>query len=587
MRREQNLSRRRSSSSRARLLAALAVRAALAALLAPAASAADRSVAVIVVPRVRACGIRRPRRRRAARARRGGRRSRASGRSPRSSAVGWCRRSSISVVMPACGSRAPPARDDDLRRRFPPPGRTTTSSRYPIAIVGPGYRGLLTSPADPDRRARLTRRHRPDRGGRRRGRTAADSCSCGRRCGRDARPARHVASPGPTTRERARRSCSWAGSSRSPSLGILARSAIAGRAAVLVAPVALTAALALRAIGVDAPGAVVLALAFVTGAGSLLLGLRRALLAPAVVCFLVVFIVDPGRLAGDQRPGGDRTASGRRRTVLRRHEPGGDAAARAVARGCRDASVSQARWRSGSCFSSPSGGAGPGPTEAGFSSSPRLSRCCSSGSGGRGSLRHGRHRDDRRARGRRWRSWASTRCSEARATSPTPSEAARARSSTISAGGSGSRGPARRPPPTRRSSACSRSEGSPGSGSGASDRPTIVAMLVAIGVSLLVNDTPVDVLGYGALGCLALTAWEETRALSASRVRSSASSHLREPPEHVCALTERSRRTMPGSRRREADGSVGALRRGSLLPCASTATSSPRCGSGRGGRARG
>ena len=43
------------------------------------------------------------------------------------------------------------------------------------------------------------------------------------------------------------------------------------------------------------------------------------------------------------------------------------------------------------------------------------------------------------------------------------------------------------------------------------ERPAIVAMLVAIGVSLLVNDTPVDVLGYGALGCLALTAWEETR----------------------------------------------------------------------------
>ena len=54
-------------------------------------------------------------------------------------------------------------------------------------------------------------------------------------------------------------------------------------------------------------------------------------------------------------------------------------------------------------------------------------------------------------------------------------------------------------------------------------------MLVAIGVSLLVNDTPVDVLGYGALGCLALTAWEETpdarrstplsRSASAMRLR--------------------------------------------------------------------
>ena len=77
------------------------------------------------------------------------------------------------------------------------------------------------------------------------------------------------------------------------------------------------------------------------------------------------------------------------------------------------------------------------------------------------------------------------------------------------------------------------------------DRPTIVAMLVAIGVSLLVNDTPVDVLGYGALGCLALTAWEETRVLSAS----SGAQFGFESPSRAArarfALTERSRRTMP------------------------------------------
>ena len=42
-------------------------------------------------------------------------------------------------------------------------------------------------------------------------------------------------------------------------------------------------------------------------------------------------------------------------------------------------------------------------------------------------------------------------------------------------------------------------------------RPSVLALLAGIAVSLLVNDTPVDVLGYGALGCLALTAWEETR----------------------------------------------------------------------------
>ena len=54
-------------------------------------------------------------------------------------------------------------------------------------------------------------------------------------------------------------------------------------------------------------------------------------------------------------------------------------------------------------------------------------------------------------------------------------------------------------------------------------------MLVGLGVSLLVNDTPVDVLGYGALGLLSLTAWDETRVLSE---RSEASSRLRAPQEH-------------------------------------------------------
>ncbi len=63
------------------------------------------------------------------------------------------------------------------------------------------------------------------------------------------------------------------------------------------------------------------------------------------------------------------------------------------------------------------------------------------------------------------------------------------------------------------------------------ERPTVVAMLVGIGISLAVNDTPVDVLGYGALGCLALTAWEESRAREPLSARSSASSRLPEPQE--------------------------------------------------------
>jgi cytochrome c551/c552 len=39
-------------------------------------------------------------------------------------------------------------------------------------------------------------------------------------------------------------------------------------------------------------------------------------------------------------------------------------------------------------------------------------------------------------------------------------------------------------------------------------RATVDALLVALAVSLLVNDTPVDVIGLGALGCTALLRWE-------------------------------------------------------------------------------
>jgi cytochrome c551/c552 len=39
-------------------------------------------------------------------------------------------------------------------------------------------------------------------------------------------------------------------------------------------------------------------------------------------------------------------------------------------------------------------------------------------------------------------------------------------------------------------------------------RATVDALLVGLAVSLLVNDTPVDVIGLGALGCWALLRWE-------------------------------------------------------------------------------
>ena len=69
-------------------------------------------------------------------------------------------------------------------------------------------------------------------------------------------------------------------------------------------------------------------------------------------------------------------------------------------------------------------------------------------------------------------------------------------------------------------------------------------MLVAIAVSLLVNDTPVDVLGYGALGCLALTAWEETACAGAVSARSAARAAF-ESRESALRIDRRSSRTTP------------------------------------------
>jgi mono/diheme cytochrome c family protein len=51
-------------------------------------------------------------------------------------------------------------------------------------------------------------------------------------------------------------------------------------------------------------------------------------------------------------------------------------------------------------------------------------------------------------------------------------------------------------------------------------RPTIDALLVGIAVSLIVNDTPVDVIGIGAIGCVALTRFE---SVDSRRMRRGAS----------------------------------------------------------------
>ena len=101
-------------------------------------------------------------------------------------------------------------------------------------------------------------------------------------------------------------------------------------------------------------------------------------------------------------------------------------------------------------------------------------------------------------------------------------------------------------------------------------------MLVALAVSLLVNDTPVDVIGFGALGCLALLAVGESvnsrrmrrGALTAAWCRRVlATCRLREPG-HAS-----SRRRTPSSApsRREAPGKAIFITQG----CGGCHTTSP------------
>jgi hypothetical protein len=61
--------------------------------------------------------------------------------------------------------------------------------------------------------------------------------------------------------------------------------------------------------------------------------------------------------------------------------------------------------------------------------------------------------------------------------------------------------------------------------------PALTAVLVAIAVSVLVNDTPVDVLGFGALSCIALWAWQRAAPeASAGATSVSGSSAAARPP---------------------------------------------------------
>jgi hypothetical protein len=392
---------------------------------------------------------------------------------------------------------------------LPPPGAHHNIVRYPLAIVGPGYHGVLTSGATridglvsladiaPTAKA-IAAGTTPPIGSR----ADADAAATLKRL--DTRLARaHDARTGATLVL-----VGWLVAFSAA--GILRRLAVAGRAAVLVAPVALATALLLNAAGIDHPSTVVALLAFVTGGASLLLALRREALAPAVACFLMAFLVilvarpevNALSVIGPHPDGGARFYGVTNQVETLLLAPSLAAAAAAGIPGAMAigllllvvvgwsragadgggllvvssafavllAGMAQARLTPTRIALAVAGILAVGLAIVGVDVlSGGSSHVTNAVGGGPGTL----FEDfDRRLRV----SWAGT--TEATHTTLL---------SLLSLGGLawlGVRG--------RR-------------------RPPVIALLVATGVSLLVNDTPVDVLGYGALGCLALTAWEETR----------------------------------------------------------------------------
>ncbi len=509
---------------RAIFVAVLATVAAAVVVAAPAATAADRSVAVIVVPRF--------------------------------DPAAYVGRGAVGLLVPGAGSTVSRERAlaSLVRGRvvsslvgldgepmleladvpavttvyvaLPPPGSHHNVVRYPVAIVGPGYHGLLTSGstridglvslADIAPTAVAIRLGKTPRI---RARSDADAVATLMRL--DARLAQaHDARTGVTLVL-----VGWLVAFASA--GILGRFALAGRAAVLVAPVALATALMLRAVGIDDPSSVVVVLGLATGVGSVLLALRRQLLGPAVVGLLATFLVvltlrpEVNALAaiGPHPDGGGRFfgVTNQVETLLlapslaaaasvgvagaaaigflllvavgwsRAGADGGGVIVVAAAFAVLLAGVARIRLTPAKVVAGVLGIVALALLVVGLDALlGGSSHVTSAVGGGPGTLF-----DDL---GRR------IRISLAGGTSAVHT----AFLCLLSLGGLawlGVRG--------RRS-------------------PVIVAMLVGVGVSFVVNDTPVDVLGYGALGCLALTAWDETRVSS----RSVAPSRLTEQPAH-------------------------------------------------------
>jgi len=164
----------------------------------------------------------------------------------------------------------------DVYLALPPPGRTHNIRRYPIAVVGPGFTGLLTSSAtrvpglvsirdldrlssqpDPDPRATL------------------------RRLDRRLHQAHDARNGGILV-------VMFSGLVLA-GLALLLRSAWLARAGVLSIPAALSAALLISALGGSRPAATITALAVLTVAGAL--GLARLPLPAVVVGFLALYLV--------------------------------------------------------------------------------------------------------------------------------------------------------------------------------------------------------------------------------------------------------------------------------------------------------
>ncbi len=414
---------------------------------------------------------------------------------------------------------------------LPPPGTHHNVKRYPVAIVGPGWHGLLTSPSTRIPGLVSLADIAP----------TANAIARGAATPIRARPDAQV----PVTLARLDRRLARAHGARTgatlvlvgwlvafSSFGILGRSALAGRAALLAGPVALVTAVLFRGAGIDDPTTVVALLGVVVGAASLALALRRQLAPYAIVALLVVFLVvlvawpDVNALAaiGPHPDGGGRfygvtnevetlllapalaagAALGTGAAVAvgllllvtvgwsRAGADGGGIAVVGAAWAVLLALLARLRLTPARVVLGVLGVVVAGLVLVGLDAATGgSSHVTHAVGGGPGALWDDLSR-------RLQISWhGATRAAHV------------AFLCLLSIGGLvwlGIRG--------RRNA-------------------TVPALIAGLAVSLVVNDTPVDVLGYGALGALALTAWEETRARDPVRTpRSAVPSAPREPQEH-------------------------------------------------------